>query len=200
MNAKNYFSRKSYNQKDWLSSNSYKQAMSKHFNNAKPYLTETAVAVGVVVIGAVACYDWFHHPKGDLGYRESKWQKTSNKIRYANNDTHYRPKSRLSFDQVVFLYGYEHTKHLVAPTLLAPIANAGIQICKVAWDEGGFSFGCILTGGYKALQHIGNAWHGSKEIAYGIGNLAGCCGTALLVDGIYDHVVMPYMGDILHIH
>ena len=103
---------------------------------------------------------------------------------------------------MMFLYGYEHTKHLVAPTLLPPIiANAGIQICKVAWDEGGFSFGCILTGGYKAYKHLDNAWRGSTEIAYGIGNLAGCCGTFVLVDVIYDHVVMPLAGeDILHIH
>lgn len=186
MNAKNYFSRKSYNQKDWLSSSSYKQAMSKHFDNAKPYLTETAVAVGAVVGLTIANSRFI-----DYIYKEG------NSDIYAEIDS-FAALLHKKIDQNPC---WSIPIAIAPPVITAAGLSMAVPICKVAWDEGGFSFGCIFTGLYKAFEHLGNAWHGSKEIAYGIGNLAGCCGTFVLVDVIYDHVVMPLAGeDILHIH
>ena len=112
------------------------------------------------------------------------------------------PTEDINLDHLLILYSYEHTKHLVAPSIALPfLANTGIQIFKVTYCDGkGLSIEGVSTGLSNSWEQACNAAYGAKEVAYCVGNAVGYLGATVAVDGIYDHLVMPCMGDVLHIH
>lgn len=183
--------------KNWLSSKSYRQATIKHAKNANPYLKETAIAAGAVVgIGAVAFCYWF----GDV---LSIWKADTNDSNWNDlQDRIDKCKDSFSLDQILILYSYEHTKHLVAPPILLPAAaNTAIQIFKVTYCDGkGLSVEGFSTGLSNSWKQACNAAYGAKEVTYCVGNAVGYLGSTVAIDGIYEHILMPYIGDVLHIH
>jgi hypothetical protein len=188
--------------KDWVSSKSYRQATGEHFYNASPHLKETLIATaGVLGTGAVVYYEWFKHRQGVRFAKDSKHEQFQKMLFYQYDqdnqefgttvDNHFSTEVRL------VLGFYAFTKHLVAlPILLPAAANTGVQIFKVTYcEDKGFSAGFS-----ESWKQACDAAYGAKEIALCAGNAAGYLGTLISVDGIYDNVVVPCMGDVLHIH
>lgn len=108
-------------------------------------------------------------------------------------------KKHNQLDYLILNYSYRYTK-IAAKSILGTTAataalTTGIQIFKVTYDGEHFT-----TGISESWKQICDATYGAKEMTCCAGNLVGYLGAVIAIDGIYDHLIVPNAGDILHLH